>query len=98
MTFREYLNEMPYLEIDNQITDLELEKIKTQDQFISYLKFFFSLSNKTLKDKYGTKIDFKNGREREKIKNLFFNNIDVQNFLPSVNMKKSELKTIMKNL
>ncbi len=98
MSFREFLAEMPYLEVGDQITDIELEKIKTKDQFISYLKFFFSLNNTTLKDKYGERIQFKTKKERNLLKDAFFNNIDIMNFLPSIKMDQKELKSLLNKL
>ena len=53
---------MPYIEINGNITDLELENIKTKEQFIIYMKYFFSLSDKTLTDKYKSHIKFKKKR------------------------------------
>jgi len=100
--FRDYLNnlllEMPYIEIGNQITDIELEKIKTKEQFGTFLKFFFSLSNKTPKDKYGERIAFTSKKDRDKIKTAIVNNPDVQNFLPSIKMSSKELQTFLKDL
>ena len=92
------LAEMPYLEIGDQVTDLELEKIKSKDQFITYMKYFFGLSKGTPTDKYKSRLKFKNRQERERIKQKIISNNEVQVFIKTIGISHQDLVKILKDL
>jgi len=97
-SFKQYLSEMPYIQVGDQIVDLELEKIRTKKQFITYMKFFFSLNRNTPLDKYRSQIKFKSKSEREKIKKAIINNGQVDMFLRTIKMTRDEFMQLMKEL
>lgn len=95
--FKTYLAEMPYIEIGDQITDLELEKIKDKEQFITFLKYLFS-DKRTPKDKYDLNIEFKSSQDRERFKKALLNNKQVLKHIKKFGISGKKLSNILKEL
>ncbi len=93
--FKEYLMEMPYIEVGDFVTDLELERIKTKAQFITFLKYFFGYSSTTPIDKYGSTIKFKSNSDRERIKKEIYNDPVVILTIKNLGMSRQEFKNLL---
>ena len=92
------LTEMPYIEIGDQVTDLELETIKSKSDFITMLKYLFGYSKSTPKDKYDSNIVFKSKRDRDKLKQQLGQDPHVQDLLRKFKISVPEFKQLLKTL
>jgi len=97
-SFKQILNEMPYIMVQDDIFDLELEKIKSKEQFISELKYIFS--GKTQRDKYGGRIRHisKNKKKRDELKQEILDDPMVGMLIKKWDYSIEELKALLKTL
>jgi len=77
----ELLNEMPYIEVSNQIFDLEMEKYKGKpEKFVQKLKNILQ-GNKYV-DKYGNIIQLTTPEQKEEFLKKIKLNIMIKGFVP----------------
>lgn len=80
------LCEMPYVEVSNQIFDLEVEKYKnTPEVFVQKLKSI--LSGKKHVDKYGNVMQLATPEQKTHFLKFIKNNVLVQSFLSGTSTK-----------
>lgn len=75
------LNEMPYIEVSNQIFDLEMEKYKdVPEKFIEKIKSI--LAGEKHVDKYGNTIELTTLEQRQEFLKKIKLNLMIKGFLP----------------
>lgn len=75
------LNEMPYIEVSNQIFDLEVEKYKGRpEKFVQKLKSI--LQGEKYTDKYGNTIQLITPEEKEQFRKKIKLNLLIKSFVP----------------
>jgi len=77
----ELLNEMPYIEISNQIFDLEMENYKGKpEKFVQKIQSILQGDKHT--DKYGNTIQLVTPEEKELFRKKIKLNLMIKGFLP----------------
>lgn len=75
------LNEMPYIEVSNQIFDLEMENYKGKpEKFVQKIQSILQGDKHT--DKYGNTIQLVTSEEKEQFRKKIKLNLMIKGFLP----------------
>jgi len=84
--------------VKDEVFDLELEKIKTKEQFIMELKYIFS--GKTQRDKYGGRIRqlSKDKTKRKELKQELLNDTMIDMLLKKWDYPRTEFERLIKVL
>ena len=88
------LYEMPYVSIEGQDFDLELESIKSKEIFIDKIKKIFT-TKVPIEDKYGGTIFLKNNKSKKAFKAILIDDLQLDYHLKKWKFPRKEFLTLL---